>query len=56
MPSETATRTDEALEHAIGRARKALVGRQNPDGHFVFELEADATIPAEYVSDVGVGP
>ncbi len=22
---------------------------QRPDGHFVFELEADATIPAEYV-------
>ena len=23
--------------------------RQRPDGHWVFELEADATIPAEYV-------
>src|SRR6202012_2891495 len=23
--------------------------RQQPDGHWVFELEADATIPAEYV-------
>ena len=22
---------------------------QRPDGHWVFELEADATIPAEYI-------
>ena len=26
-----------------------MLARQTPDGHFVFELEADATIPAEYV-------
>jgi squalene-hopene/tetraprenyl-beta-curcumene cyclase len=26
-----------------------LLARQRPDGHWVFELEADATIPAEYV-------
>ncbi len=38
-----------ALEHAIGEATKALSRRQRPDGHWVFELEADATIPAEYV-------
>ena len=25
------------------------MGLQHADGHFVFELEADATIPAEYV-------
>jgi squalene-hopene/tetraprenyl-beta-curcumene cyclase len=37
------------LEDAIGRASDALVGRQRPDGHWVFELEADATIPAEYI-------
>lgn len=49
MPNDVVTRTDPALEQAIGRARKALAGQQNPDGHFVFELEADATIPAEYV-------
>ncbi len=37
------------LEDAVNRARDALLRRQNPDGHWVFELEADATIPAEYV-------
>ncbi len=41
--------TDEFLTDAIDRARGALERRQNPDGHWVFELEADATIPAEYV-------
>src|SRR6266852_6185860 len=38
-----------ALEPAIERATKALLDLQQPDGHWVFELEADATIPAEYV-------
>src|SRR2546430_10494536 len=38
-----------ALEPAIERATKALSDLQRPDGHWVFELEADATIPAEYV-------
>src|SRR5437899_5619451 len=38
-----------ALERAIERATKALSDLQRPDGHWVFELEADATIPAEYV-------
>jgi squalene-hopene/tetraprenyl-beta-curcumene cyclase len=37
------------LEDAIRNARSALKRLQEPDGHFVFELEADATIPAEYV-------
>jgi squalene-hopene/tetraprenyl-beta-curcumene cyclase len=26
-----------------------LLGRQEVDGHWIFELEADATIPAEYI-------
>jgi squalene-hopene/tetraprenyl-beta-curcumene cyclase len=39
----------DAAEDAIGRAAKALHARQRKDGHWVFELEADATIPAEYV-------
>jgi squalene-hopene/tetraprenyl-beta-curcumene cyclase len=38
-----------ALDRAIKAASKALLARQRPDGHWVFELEADATIPAEYV-------
>jgi squalene-hopene/tetraprenyl-beta-curcumene cyclase len=37
------------LEGSIGRATSALLAEQKPDGHWVFELEADATIPAEYV-------
>ena len=37
------------LTDTVVRARDALVRQQRPDGHFVFELEADATIPAEYV-------
>jgi squalene-hopene/tetraprenyl-beta-curcumene cyclase len=37
------------LERPIERATQALLARQRDDGHWVFELEADATIPAEYV-------
>src|SRR3979409_1769543 len=39
------TEVDRSIEAATG----ALLALQQPDGHFVFELEADATIPAEYV-------
>ena len=41
--------TLDALEHHIRAASDALLADQQPDGHWVFELEADATIPAEYV-------
>jgi squalene-hopene/tetraprenyl-beta-curcumene cyclase len=37
------------LEACIDAAASALLDLQHADGHFVFELEADATIPAEYV-------
>ncbi|GAO40251.1 squalene--hopene cyclase [Sphingomonas changbaiensis NBRC 104936] len=37
------------VDHAVERAASALASRQRDDGHWVFELEADATIPAEYV-------
>src|SRR5438552_4779171 len=40
---------DPSLEAPIAAATSALLDRQQPDGHWVFELEADATIPAEYV-------
>jgi squalene-hopene/tetraprenyl-beta-curcumene cyclase len=36
-------------EPSIEAATRALLDLQQPDGHWVFELEADATIPAEYV-------
>jgi squalene-hopene/tetraprenyl-beta-curcumene cyclase len=38
-----------ALDRGIEKAAAALRGRQKDDGHWVFELEADATIPSEYV-------
>src|SRR5262249_6188555 len=37
------------LEKSIASATDALLGLQQADGHWVFELEADDTIPAEYV-------
>jgi squalene-hopene/tetraprenyl-beta-curcumene cyclase len=39
----------EALERHIARASKALLAEQRKDGHWCFELEADATIPSEYI-------
>ena len=42
-------RADERLDGAIARAAAALGAAQRKDGHWVFELEADATIPAEYI-------
>src|SRR6201999_4141373 len=42
-------KADAALEASIGKATDALLGLRQPDGHWVFELEADCTIPAEYV-------
>src|SRR5882724_6472949 len=38
-----------ALDRNIASATKAMLDAQKPDGHWCFELEADATIPAEYV-------
>ena len=39
----------EGLDRVIGEAAGALRARQKSDGHWVFDLEADATIPAEYI-------
>src|SRR6266481_8855263 len=41
--------TGDALEMSIAAATRGLLGFRQPDGHWVFELEADCTIPAEYV-------
>ncbi|SFV35278.1 squalene-hopene/tetraprenyl-beta-curcumene cyclase [Hyphomicrobium facile] len=51
LPSDSAMReiATPDIENAITAAKKALLALQRDDGHFVFELEADATIPAEYV-------
>jgi squalene-hopene/tetraprenyl-beta-curcumene cyclase len=37
------------LDKAIAAATAGLLREQRPDGHWVYELEADCTIPAEYV-------
>ncbi|HXA20733.1 MAG TPA: squalene--hopene cyclase [Acetobacteraceae bacterium] len=52
MPSETLppeTALDHRLSEAVARAGAALIRQRQDDGHWLFELEADATIPAEYV-------
>ena len=38
-----------ALAQSIDAATRALLELRQPDGHWVFELEADCTIPAEYL-------
>jgi squalene-hopene/tetraprenyl-beta-curcumene cyclase len=37
------------LEASVAAATRAVLDYRQPDGHWVFELEADSTIPAEYV-------
>lgn len=37
------------LERALARSGTAIEAAQHPDGHFLYELEADCTIPAEYI-------
>src|SRR6516164_326883 len=37
------------LDEAIVRASESLIALQHPDGHWVFELEADVTIPSEFI-------
>ena len=39
----------EQLDAVIGEAARGLTDLQKPDGHLIFDLEADATIPAEYI-------
>jgi len=40
---------DSILDKLVGESRAALRELQQSDGHWVFEFEADATIPAEYI-------
>jgi len=49
-PSREARASDERLiEGAVEAARTWLAANQDEDGCWAFELEADATIPAEYI-------
>jgi squalene-hopene/tetraprenyl-beta-curcumene cyclase len=47
QPTEIAR--EDALDKAITSASTALRDVQRDDGHWVFELEADDTIPSEYI-------
>src|ERR1700730_1602377 len=50
--TESAATADPApadIEAAVSRATQALLAAQREDGHFVFELEADVSVPAEYI-------
>ncbi|MGY8992059.1 MAG: squalene--hopene cyclase, partial [Rhodospirillales bacterium] len=40
---------DAAVNQTIGEAKAWLEDQQAEDGHWIFELEADVTIPAEYI-------
>jgi squalene-hopene/tetraprenyl-beta-curcumene cyclase len=39
----------EGLDRTIAESSEALAALQRPDGEWCFELEADVTIPAEYI-------
>ena len=41
---------DTRVDAAIDDATAALLDAQRPDGHWVFELEADSTISSEYIT------
>lgn len=43
------SRRREAVERIVADAGAELKKLQRPDGHWIFEFEADATIPAEYI-------
>ena len=43
------TAGDSLLDETIEQVAGALADAQAADGHWVYELEADATIPAEYI-------
>jgi squalene-hopene/tetraprenyl-beta-curcumene cyclase len=41
--------SDNTLDRVIEDAAEALMALRRDDGHWLFELEADATIPSEYI-------
>ena len=52
MPNDIASKQRPSISRlnaAIERAQNKLLGLQNPAGYWVFELEADCTIPSEYI-------
>ncbi|WP_432422234.1 squalene--hopene cyclase [Robbsia betulipollinis] len=49
LPMAPDAASSAGLENAVEAATQSLLDAQRPDGHWLYELEADATIPAEYV-------
>src|ERR1700748_2145652 len=49
LDKTSAAPAPEALAGSIASASRAMLDVQKPDHHWVFELEADVTIPAEYI-------
>jgi squalene-hopene/tetraprenyl-beta-curcumene cyclase len=48
-PAASEPRDFDGIGAVIDVARDWLLGRQAADGHWAFELEADSTIPSEYI-------
>ncbi len=48
FPSET-SEIEFGVEGHVADAAEALLALQKADGHWIFELEADSTIPSEYI-------
>jgi squalene-hopene/tetraprenyl-beta-curcumene cyclase len=46
---EVTTVNSELLKEKLAAARAGMIALQNGDGHWCFPLEADCTIPAEYI-------
>ncbi|MBB42845.1 MAG: squalene--hopene cyclase [Rhodospirillaceae bacterium] len=49
VPTKKVEFSDALLDKVITEVVEALVADQKSDGHWVYELEADATIPSEYI-------
>src|SRR3954464_1427700 len=49
MQGEPGAGASAALDASIASATRGMLGLRQSDGHWVFELEADCTIPAEYI-------
>lgn len=48
-PMVTAKAPADPVQQGLARAAQAMLNRQANDGHWRFDLEADATIPSEYL-------
>ena len=49
VPLRADAHSPSRLDRCIDNATAAILAQQNRDGHWIFELEADTTISAEYI-------